>query len=290
MNLATLIRMAFPVSIGLIVFSLGLRCMLQEATFVLSNRGLLLRSVLAMNVVQPLIALLLVSITHLHPAVKIALVALAVSPVPPMLPTKALKLVDRASYVYGELVATALLAIVLVPATMALLGAMAGHDARVPPAAVARIIGLSVLLPLGLGMLVRHFWPAFAARASVPASATGTAVLAAAALVAWVTAWPAISLLIGNGTLLVCLLFAFVGLVVGHALGGPDPDHRTVLALSTTARHPGVAIAIGATAFPDQKLVPAAVVLYLLASTIAAAPYIAWRKRLHVTPPNETPA
>jgi BASS family bile acid:Na+ symporter len=63
-----------------------------------------------------------------------------------------------------------------------------------------------------------------------------------------------------------------------------------VLALSNAARHPAMAIAIGAAAFPDQKLVPAAVVLYLLASAIATAPYTAWRKRLHAARDPTAPA
>jgi BASS family bile acid:Na+ symporter len=95
--------------------------------------------------------------------------------------------------------------------------------------------------------------------------------------------WPAISLLIGNGTVLVFLLFAATGVLVGHLLGGPRPDDRTVLALSTASRHPAMAIAIGAAAFPSQQLVPAAVMLYLLASIVATAPYSAWRRHQRAT-------
>jgi BASS family bile acid:Na+ symporter len=233
-----------------------------------------------MNVVQPLVALLLAAVTSVPVAVKIALVALAVSPVPPILPGKQLKAGGRQSYVYGELVASSVLAIILVPLTFALLAVVSGRDIRVAPASVARIVSLSVLAPLMLGMLARRWWPQYAARASSLANLAGTVVLVAAALVALVALWPSVSLLIGDGTVLVCLAFALVGIAVGHLLGGPDRDDRTVLALSTAARHPGVAIAIGATAFPEQKLVPAAVVLYLLASAVVASLYAARRRRL----------
>jgi BASS family bile acid:Na+ symporter len=281
MSPAAAIHAAFSLSIGLIVFSLGLRCVPRDATFLLRERGLLFRSILAMNVVQPLVAILLVSITNVHPAVKVALVALAVSPVPPVLPNKQLKLVVRTSYVYGELFATAVLSIIFIPATMALLAHVSGRATYVPTATVARIICVSILVPLALGMLVRRLWPAFALKAGPLISTAGTAVLAVAASIALVAAWPAVNLLIGNGTVLVCLLFAAIGVFVGHVIGGPSADDRTVLALSNAARHPAMAIAIGAAAFPEQKLVPAAVVLYLFASAIATAPYTAWRKRLH---------
>jgi bile acid:Na+ symporter, BASS family len=290
MNLAELIRAAFPLSIALIVLSLGLRCTVGETTFLFRERGLLARSVVAMNVLQPIAAILLAAMTHVHPAVKIALVALAVSPVPPVLPRKQLKLVTRESYVYGLLVATSVLAIVLVPVTIGLLGALSGRTVHVAPGTLARIVVSSVLAPLALGMLIRRLWPALAAEASPVASAIGTLVLAVAAVVALIAVWPAISSLIGNGTLLVCVVFAIVALAIGHTLGGPNDEDRTVLALASASRHPGVAIAIGAAAFPDQKLVPAAVVLYLLASTVVAAPYAAWRKRLRARMTAKTPA
>jgi BASS family bile acid:Na+ symporter len=146
---------------------------------------------------------------------------------------------------------------------------------------VARVVGISVLAPLALGMLLRYLWPAFAGNVSRVASAVGTLVLVAALIVALIAVWPVMSSFAGDGALLACVAFAVIGLAVGHVLGGPDADDRTVLALATAARHPGVAIAIGAAVFPDEKAVPAAVVLYLLVSAVVSAPYVAWRKRLH---------
>jgi BASS family bile acid:Na+ symporter len=276
-----MIRVTFSLSIALIVFALGLRCRPSEATCLLRERGLLLRTVLAMNVIQPIVAGLLVWLAHLHPATEIALVALAVSPVPPMLPGKQLKLVTQESHVYGQLLAISVLAIALVPLTMALLGTFTGRSVYVRPATVARIVGTSVLAPLALGMLARRLKPTAATRVSCVASSIGNWLLTAAALMVLVAAAPTIIALLGNGTLLVCMAFAVVGLAVGHWLGGPNEDDRTVLALATATRHPGVAVAVGTAAYPDQKLVAAAVVLYVLVSAVASAPYTAWRRRLH---------
>jgi hypothetical protein len=69
------------------------------------------------------------------------------------------------------------------------------------------------------------------------------------------TKWPEIVSVIGNGTLAAFVAFIVVGLVTGHLLGGPQATDRTVLALSTAARHPGVALPIAAANFPNQKLV-----------------------------------
>src|SRR5262249_17918930 len=87
--------------------------------------------------------------------------------------------------------------------------------------------------------------------------------------------------LIGNGSLIAIAAVVVLGLVVGHLLGGPEPANRSVLALATASRHPGVAMVIAGTLFPGQKLVPAAILLYLLVSVLWSVPYMKWLERRH---------
>jgi BASS family bile acid:Na+ symporter len=101
MDAAQLIRLALQTSILLLVFALGLRATIQDATYLLRQPSLLLKSLVAMNVIVPLVAAILAAVFPLHPAVKITLLLMAVSPVPPILPGKQLKLGGRTSYVYG---------------------------------------------------------------------------------------------------------------------------------------------------------------------------------------------
>ena len=86
--------------------------------------------------------------------------------------------------------------------------------------------------------------------------------------------------LIGDGTLLAIVVVALIGIAVGHLLGGPDEDNRTVLALTTASRHPAVALAVAG--FAGQALAPAAVLLALVVTALAAVPYSAWRRRRRV--------
>ena len=67
-----------------------------------------------------------------------------------------------------------------------------------------------------------------------------------------------------------------VGLAIGHLLGGPAPENRTSLAISTASRHPGIALALAQANFPAEKLVLAALLLYLLINAIVSIPYILW--------------
>ena len=279
MNLRQLVLAAIPMSIMLIVLALGLRGTFDQAVSLFRQPLLLLRSLLAINVVLPLAAAVFVAVTHLNPAVEIALVALAVSPIPPMLPGKELKLVSDEGYVYGMLVAVSLLSIVTVPVALTLLDLYFGRDVRVDPATVARIVATSVLLPLTVGMTLRYLWPGVAARLSPVANAVGLLLLVGLSVVVLAAGWDALRSLIGDGAFFACAGMAAVGLVVGHVLGGPEPDHQTVLALATSSRHPGVAVAIGGAASPGDPQVAVAVVLYVLVSVLVAVPYTAWRRR-----------
>jgi BASS family bile acid:Na+ symporter len=262
------------------VFALGTRCDLNEAMYLFRQPALLIRSVAAMNLVLPIIAIAIAANAQLHPDVKIALVALAVSPVPPILPSRQLKLVTNEAYVYGLLVATSTLSIVLVPLTMALIGRTLGRDLDVEPLAIARTVLISTLVPLALGMLFRRLWPGAAQRVAPLLSTVATLILLVGLVVVFVVGWRAFAALIGDGTLLVFVVFALLGLAVGHVFGGPESENQTALALACAARHPGVAIAIGAALFPSQRLVAAAVLLSLLVGSIVSIPYTAWRKRL----------
>jgi BASS family bile acid:Na+ symporter len=278
-DLATLLPLAIRASIVLAVFGLGLGASPQDASYLFRRPRQLLRSLLPMNVVMPLVASALAAAFALHPAVKIALVELAVSPVPPILPRKQLKAGGHASYAIGLLVAAALLAIVFVPLAVGLLGWAFGKSVHVPMPIVAKLVTLTVLAPLTAGVLVRHVAPSFATRAAGPISTVSTVLLVAAVLPILVVSGPAILSLIGNGTLAALAAFCVVGLAVGHRLGGPSPAERVVLALATASRHPGVSVAVASATFPDQKLAAPAVALYLVVATIVSAIYLAWFRR-----------
>jgi len=125
-----------------------------------------------------------------------------------------------------------------------------------------------------------------------------TILLAAGVLPLLVHSAPAFRTLVGDGTLLVIVTFTVGALIMGHWLGGPERDNRTVLALSTASRHPGIAIAIATANFPDEKLVMPAVLLFVLVSALVALPYVKLSRRRHdqpalrATPPSvgETPS
>jgi BASS family bile acid:Na+ symporter len=283
MSLVALIPIVLQVSIWLTMFSLGLRASVADLTHVLRQPLLLLRSLVAMMVIMPIVAVILVKAMNLTPTVALALVALSLAPVPPLLPKKQLKAGGRHAYAVGLLVAASLVSIVWLPIAVKMVGAAFNMELRVPALTIGAIMLFTVLAPLAVGFVFRSLAPGAAEKLQPITAMLGIIILVAAVLPVVIVKWPDISAQVGDGTLLAFGIFVFAGLVAGHALGGPAPEDRTILATAAASHHPGVAIQIAALNFPNEGSVLPAILLYLLTAAVLTMPYIFWRKRLVAT-------
>ena len=271
--MTTWILLAVRAGIILTVLALGLRASFDDATFLVRRPTKLGKALLSMNVVMPLFAAAMISMFALQPVVKIALLTLAVSPIPPFLPSKALRVGGDAAYTIGLLVAASVLAIVFVPLSVELLGVAFRRSVQVSVSSVVLVMATTVLAPLAVGLLVHRLAPTFAARSAKPVSIVGLVVLVASVIPIAVVAMPDTISLIGDGTLLALTAFVVVGLVTGHLLGGPERGERTVLALTTSSRHPGIALAIASANFTDHHRLLSTILLYLIVTTVVSIPY-----------------
>ena len=288
MDIAMLIRIAIVISVMLIVIALCLRCSPADTAYLLHRPSLLVRSLLSMNVIMPLIALWLVSSFDFKTPVKVALVALAISPLPPFLPGKRLKLTSH-GYIYGIVVTAAVCSVVLVPVTASLLSAHF-HTQHVGAIKVFLVVVITVLAPLIIGLFIQRIRPTQAPGLATILYKVGMGLLILACIPVLILEWPTIRSLLGDGTVVAVTVLSGLGLLVGHLLGGPDPENRTVLALATASRHPGVALVAGISASAQApRLVTAAVLLAFVVSVVVSAPYAAWRKRVHAIVPRIQP-
>jgi BASS family bile acid:Na+ symporter len=228
---------------------------------------------------MPVLAGILVHLLSLPPAVEITLIVLSVSPVPPILPRRELAAGGSRSYALGLLVAAAVTSILFVPAAVELFGRVFDRPARMSPLSIARIVAMTVIVPLGAGLALRSVWSGFADRLAAPLSRVASLLLIASILPVLLTQRSAALALIGNGSLLAMSVFATAGVVTGALLGGPELANRIVLALSTASRHPGVAMAIAGENFPDQRLVLPSILLYVIVSTFVSWLLLGWLRR-----------
>src|SRR5688572_25359674 len=121
MTIAHLIPLALTLSMAGLLLSIALNTDFRDLGYLLRHPRLLVRSLLAMNVVMPLFALAMALALDLQHAIEVTLIAMALSPVPPILPGKELKAGGTRSYTMGLLTVSAALALVFVPAAAALL-------------------------------------------------------------------------------------------------------------------------------------------------------------------------
>jgi BASS family bile acid:Na+ symporter len=284
MDVARLLSFGIRVSIFLMVLATGMAGQRGEARALFRRPALLVRSIVAMQVLAPLLAVGLTFLLPIERAVKIALVTLAVSPVPPFLPRRMLKAGGPRGYVVSLLATSALLSVVSIPMTLSLISDVTGVELTLPLAALARQLVMTVLLPLLLGLLIARVLPAIAASWAAPVGSGAALVLALSVLPLIVRTFPAMRTLAGDGTLLVMTLYAAGALLIGHLLGGPEQGNRTVLALSTAARHPGIAILLATTNFAADRLATPAVLMLVIVSFVATIPYLALTRRRPLVP------
>ena len=284
MDLKQLVVLALQISIIATVFGFGLRATSADLLYLVHRPGLLVRSLLAMFVIMPVVAMALVWLFDFPPAVNIVLVALAISPVPPLLPMKETKAGGNLSYGLGLMAVLALVSIVVVPATLTVLGRLSGRPLGLAPGSVAGVMLKAVLVPLAIGMIVRAVSPRIADRSAAAVMVVVKVLLPVAVIAVLAGAVSAIYALLGAGTVLGLTIFTLSGLAIGHVLGGPDPGHSSVLALATACRHPAIALSIATTNFPEQRFA-ALILLYLIVSAIVGIPYLMWQQRAEGSDP-----
>jgi len=269
------------------VVALGLNTYWRDVTYLLSKPGLLLRSLLAMFVLTPLIAVILVIVPAVPLSIRVAVLLMAISAAAPALPKKLLKLGSDPRYVRSLSVITTLLAIVTVPLSLVVLGTFFGRDMSVDSAQLIVKITMAFLAPLLAGMIIRSIAPTMAERASRPLMAVAGAILLVLAVLVLATSFKAV-IGIGLPGLAIIALMTGGSLGVGHLLGGPDPNDRTSLAVACATRFPGLGLLIASQNFPNAKPLPV-VVAYLLISTLTVLPYWQWRKGQQAQQPVSTP-
>ena len=255
--------------------AIGLGSTLADLAYLLRRPALLLRSLFAMYVAVPLAALAIVRTIPLPVGIRMAVLVLAISAGAPLLPRKLMKL-GREGYVFGLVVLSSILAVVVVPAWLAVLGPYFARESAVGPRAVGLLIAKAALAPLLLGMLLRPLLGGRADRVSewvlkavgVVLTIAGVLLIAVNIRLLATAGWVALLTLAG---------FTAVALGIGHALGGPDREDRTALAVACSTRHVGLAM-LAASAVPNPRTV-AFVLAYLLSAAVVSLPYLKLRAR-----------
>ncbi|GJG97609.1 hypothetical protein [Cupriavidus pauculus] len=277
MDAKALVLLAFHVAILGTVFSYGLQATRADLAYLFHRPGLLCRSLLATAVIVPVVVVVCVKSLNLPHAAAVVLTVLSISPVPPMLPKKQSKAGGMAPYALALLVVLGLSSVVTVPLWGVLLESVFDLSLSMRPGAILKIVLTMIVAPLLAGLLVSTLLPGLARRLAQPVRKVATCLLIAGAVVILAGTWRAILAATGHWVVVAIIAFVLLGLVVGHLLGGPEREHSPVLALSSTARHPAIALTIASANFPDEQFIPT-LALYLIVCTLVVIPYVKWQR------------
>jgi BASS family bile acid:Na+ symporter len=153
---------------------------------------------------------------------------------------------------------------------------------------IARPLVYFIVAPLAAGMLIRSCCAALAGRGAAVLGKLGS--LSLAVLIVTVIALNARPLLgvLGSGAILAAMIY-FAGLfVAGELIGRAAPASRDALALATTARNFGAALAPAASSFGDPRVTLMIIVgaLVCLAVSFAGAGWV--RRKMSSPMPSST--
>jgi predicted Na+-dependent transporter len=138
--------------------------------------------------------------------------------------------------------AVAALAVVSMPLSVAALAEYYGASATAAPHNLARQVFVAQLLPLGLGMLMRHFHARRAAWLEPKLRRFGGVLLVVLLGLALIDIWQVV-VSAGLRVSLAIVTATVLALGAGHLLGGPD-HHTDGVAISSAARNPSLALLV----------------------------------------------
>lgn len=270
------VRILFEVlvfaGIPLAAFATGLR--VKDPFWLWKRPRLLGRSLLAVLVVVPVVATLLVEL--LRPSVLaragIIVAILSVGMGAPNMLKRSAAPGTRSAYEVGLDVVLLSLAILYIPAAIALHGAFFHHQVRIDPAQVARVVLFQMLVPLALGIAFARIWPRLVDQVGRLAGRVVHIALAIIVVFALLVTWRRL-FEIGAGAWLTCAVVAASAIAIGHLFGMGQREIRPALVAFSVLRFPGLAVVIVAAVGERGRVLMPVVLAYVLTSAVLLAVY-----------------
>lgn len=236
---------------------------------------------LANYVIVPAAAVVLLLLFHAAPLVAAGFLIAAVCPGAPYGPPFTGMAKGNVTLAVGLMIVLAGSSALLAPLLLRLLLPIVTGDNAVQidvAKMIATLLGAQ-LLPLAMGVFLRHRWPTLAGRLQRPARLLSlllnVALLGTILTVQFHTLTAIPLRAFGGMTALV-----LAGLIAGWVLGGPGRADRTAMAMATSVRNVGVTLVIAAASFPGTAAVTAATAFGLFQTLLAVLIALAWGRLL----------
>ena len=244
-TLQSLFTFAFVVSSMLVM---GLTLTVGQIVQPLRNVRLVLLALFAAFVVIPATALLLRAVIPLDQPLQIGLLLMACAHGAPFLPKMAQLAKADLAYSVGLMTLLIVVTVIYLPLVLPLLLPGVSVDGG----EIALSLFGQMLVPLGIGLVVRARWEEAADEAAKPlAQISNVSLVLLMVLMLGLNIENVIGLF-GSGALLAVLILTVVAAGTGYFLGGPSKDTRSVTALGIALPNMAASFLVASGSFSDQ--------------------------------------
>lgn len=280
------------VTIFCLMLSMGVSHSFHQLTYLWRRPELMARSLLAVIVLVPAVVGILLWVFELPLAVATGLAVLAAAPGAPLTYKRVEMAGGDLTYAASLQLMLALLNVLMTPLILVTFCAM--FDLRtgtVSPFDVAGQIAEVTFLPVCAGLLIQRFAPGLADTIGKPLRALANILFIAlfVVLIILVVLSPDLRIKLNLGGLPTAAIIIMVGssLAIGHILGGPSQELRSVLAIASIARNVGLGLFLAQAFDYSQNFVPT-ILTYMILGVLFAVPYSFWSKRQELQSENRT--
>ncbi len=245
------------------MLAMGMSLTVAQIMAPLRNGRLVVMALLANFVLVPLLAYVIIRLIPLEQSLQIGLIVLATAAGAPFLPKLVQGAKGNLAFGVGLMVLLMVATIIYMPIVLPLL--LTGVS--VNPWDIAKSLIVLMLIPLGIGLLVKSHWAEDAAHWQPLMNKVSSVAMLLLLVTALGLNVSNIISLIGSLGFLALLLFIVGCLLIGWLLGGREPGVRSVMGLGTAQRNVSAAILVSAQNFagtPTLSFVLVGALLLLL--------------------------
>ncbi|MCW4025437.1 MAG: bile acid:sodium symporter [Candidatus Bathyarchaeota archaeon] len=215
-------------------------------------------------VVMPLVTIGVLSVLPLQEDIQIAFYILALAAGAPFLPKLAQFAKADIAFAVGLMTLLMVATVIILPIFLPLM--LSGIT--INPWDIVRPLLFLLLLPLGIGLLVRQRYEEFAKHTAKLLNSVTTVSLLALLFLFFIAYWDAIISTFGTGAIAFSIFFIAFALVAGYLISPKETGIRRVSSLGTAQRNISVGILVAAVNFADQPLVGVTVLIVSLVGLV----------------------
>lgn len=246
------------------MLAMGLSLTIQMIAKPLKNVKTVALALIANFVIMPAVTIAVLYFLHLQNEIEIGFLILALAAGAPFLPKLAQFAKADIAFAVGLMTLLMVTTVIVLPIFLPII--ISG--VTINPWDIVRPLVLLLLLPLGIGLLIRQRYNEFATHAAKLLNSVTTVSLMALLFLFFIAYWNEIISTFGTGAILFSIFFIALALTVGYLISHKEAGMKRVSSLGTAQRNISVGILVAAVNFADQPLVGVTVLIVSLVGLV----------------------